>query len=122
MALAGKVAYVAEPLNFFRFHEASVRSKSKYEARDVAEALRVVRWILEHVRPSDAVREKLCEIYSFYWVPAIMSTHVPADLKWSILSDMKAIDPHLLRRVVRPALVTLRLKFARYFQFARQRT
>ena len=122
MALTGKVAYVAEPLNFFRFHEASVRSTSKYEARDVAERLRVTRWIVEHVTPTDAVREKLCEMYSFYWVPAIMSMHVPPELKWSILSDVKAIDPHLLRRVVRPAFMTLRLKFARHFQFARQRT
>jgi len=41
-------------------------------------------------------------------------------LKRSILSDVKAIDRHVLRRVVRPALMTLRLKFARHFHFARQ--
>jgi len=122
MALTGKVAYMAEPLNFFRFHDLSVRSKSRYEARDVAERLRVVRWILNHVTPTEADREKLCEMYSFYWVPAILSMHVPLDLKRSILSDVKAIDPHVLRRLVRPAFVTLRLKFARHFQFARQRT
>ena len=122
MVLTGKVAYVAEPLNFFRFHEASVRSKSIYDARDVAERLQVVRWILGQVTPTDAIRKKLCEKYSFYWVPALLSTHVPPDLKRSILSDVKAIDPHVLRRVVRPALATLQLKLARHFQFARQRT
>ena len=121
MALTGKVAYVAEPLNFFRFHEESMRNKSVIDSRDVAERLRVVRWILGQVTPDDAVREKLCEKYSFYWVPALMSTHVPRDLKRSILSDVKAIDPHALRRVVRPALATLQLKFARHFPFARQR-
>jgi glycosyltransferase involved in cell wall biosynthesis len=122
MALTGKVAYVAEPLNFFRFHEASVRSKSTQDSRDVAEHLRVIRWISDQVAPTEVVREKLCEMYSFQWVPAIMSTHVPPDLKRSILSDVKAIDPHVLRRVVRPALMTLQLKLARHFQFARQRT
>jgi glycosyltransferase involved in cell wall biosynthesis len=122
MALTGRVAYSAEPLNFFRFHEASVRNKSIYEARDVAERLRVSRWILEHVTPTDAAREKLCQMYSFYWVPAIMSTHVPSDLKRSILSDVKVIDRHMLRRLLRPAFVTLRLKFARHFQFVRKRT
>jgi hypothetical protein len=85
----------------------------------VAERLRVIRWILGQVTPGDAVREKLCKMYSFYWVPAIMSTHVSPDLKRSILSDVKAIDPHVLRRVVRPALMTLQLKIARHFQFAR---
>ena len=122
MALTGKVAYVAEPLNFFRFHEESMRTKSVLDSRDVAERLRVIRWILSQVTPTEAVREKLCEKYSFYWVPALMSTHVPSDLKRSILNDVKAIDPHVLRRVVRPALATLQLKLARHFQFARQRT
>jgi glycosyltransferase involved in cell wall biosynthesis len=121
MCLTGKVAYLAAPLNFFRFHDASVRSKSIKDGADVAERLRVIRWILGHVTPIDAVREKLCEMYSFYWVPTIMSIHVPLDLKRSILSDVKAIDPRMLRRLVRPAFVTLRLKFARHFQFARQR-
>ena len=76
----------------------------------MAEPLRVIRWILEQVTPTDAAREKLCEMYSFYWVPAIMSMHVPPELKRSILSDVRAIDPHALRRVVRPALMTLQLK------------
>jgi glycosyltransferase involved in cell wall biosynthesis len=122
MALTGKVAYVAEPLNFFRFHEATVRSRSTRDSRDVAEHLRVIRWISEQVTPTEIVRERLCETYSFEWVPAIMSMHVPLDLKRSILGDVKTIDPHVLRRVVRPALMTLQLKFARHFQFARQRT
>jgi glycosyltransferase involved in cell wall biosynthesis len=120
MALTGKVAYIAEPLNFFRFHEATVRSRSTHDSRDVAEHLRVIRWISEQVTPTEVVREILCEKYSFLWVPAIMSTRVPPDLKRSILSDVKAIDRHVLRRVVRPALMTLQLKFARHFQFARQ--
>ncbi len=122
MALTGRMVYLGEPLNFFRFHEGSMRSKTKYEGRDVAEALRVIRWILGQVTPSDAVREKLCETYSLFWVPAIMSTHVPLELKRSMLNDVKAIDTHALRRVLRPALETLRLKIARHLQFARQRT
>jgi glycosyltransferase involved in cell wall biosynthesis len=122
MALTGRMAYVAEPLNFFRFHEASVRSKSTHDSHDVAEHLRVIRWISEQVTPTEAIREKLCEMYSFQWVPAIMSTRVPPELKRSILSDVKAIDPHVLRRVVRPVLMTLQLKFVRHFQFARHRT
>jgi glycosyltransferase involved in cell wall biosynthesis len=122
MALTGKVAYLGEPLNFFRSHDASVRSKSKADGRDVAERLQVIRWILKHVTPTGDAIEKVCKMHSSYWVPAIMSTHVSLDLKRSILNDVKAIDPHVLRRLVRPAFVTLRLKLARYLRFARPRT
>ena len=44
MALTGRVVYLAEPLNYYRFHDASVRSVSKQSG---AESLRVQWWILE---------------------------------------------------------------------------
>jgi hypothetical protein len=44
MALSRKVVYLAEPLNYFRFHDASVRNLSQH--RD-AEASRVESWIVE---------------------------------------------------------------------------
>ena len=58
MAFTGRVAYLGEPLNYFRFHDATVRNKSRYEGRDVAERLRVIRWILERVTPAEAVARK----------------------------------------------------------------
>lgn len=45
MALTGKVVYVAEPLNYFRFHDESLRNLT--QNRD-AEASRVHRWIVEN--------------------------------------------------------------------------
>ena len=71
MALTGKVAYVAEPLNFFRFHEASVRSKSTHDSRDVAEHLRVIRWIsgtsnTHRGRPRKTMRNVLVPLGSRY--------------------------------------------------------
>jgi glycosyltransferase involved in cell wall biosynthesis len=49
MALTGKVAYVAEPLNYFRFHGTSVRSLSRKSGIEIAETVRVRLWILEQV-------------------------------------------------------------------------
>jgi glycosyltransferase involved in cell wall biosynthesis len=45
MALRGKVVYVAAPLNYFRFHAASVRNLSKLGD---SEASRVQSWIVEN--------------------------------------------------------------------------
>ena len=47
MALNGKVLYLAEPLNYFRYHDASVRSVTYQTGVDVAEILQVRWWILD---------------------------------------------------------------------------
>ncbi len=115
MALAGKVAYLSEPLNYFRFHDTSVR-RSMEGAPHMAERLQVTRWILDRVTPDDGVLERLCEEQAIDWVPLLMSTHVPLRLKWTILRCVREIDPHPVKRAVRPALTTLRLKFLRHWR------
>ena len=113
MALTGKIAYLSEPLNYFRTHDASVRSQSRQDALDVSEYLRVIRWILEQVTPTDVVLKRLCQMQSGFWVPALMSARVPTSLKMSILKNVWAIDPHPIRRAVRPAIQTFRRKLLR---------
>lgn len=110
MALQGKVAYLGEPLNYFRTHAASVRSKSNKQALDAAEYLQVIRWIMEQVRPAEPVLTRLCRMQAGFWVPALLSTRVSSSVKWSILKNVWAVDPHPVRRAVRPAIRTIREK------------
>ena len=121
MALTGKVAYVAEPLNYFRFHDASVRSKSEQMKEDLVEHLQVVRWVLGQVTPAETVLRKLYKEQSDGWVPLVMSTHVSLGLKKAILRRVREIDPHPIRRVVRPALATVKFKFLRHWNSVRTR-
>lgn len=113
MALEGKVAYISEPLNYFRFHQNTVRTKSVYSALDVTEGLHVISWIIRRVPPPGSIREKICEMSSPYWVAALMSTHVPLPQKRSILRDVRVIDAHPFRRAMLPALRTIGLKVRR---------
>jgi glycosyltransferase involved in cell wall biosynthesis len=119
LALTGRIAYLGEPLNYFRFHGSSVRNRAAPVVRNVAEPLRVIRWIQERVALDPAIREKLCEKYCFDWVPAVLSSHLSFAVKRSILRDVIAIDRHVLRRVFRPALATIRMKLARHFHLDR---
>ena len=121
MALAGKIAYLGEPLNYYRSHDASVRSKSMRTGLDVAEALQVIRWILDRVTPTETVLQKNCVATSIYWVPPLISLHVPLRVKRVILRNAMAIDPHAIRRVLRPALVAVWKKLARSCRFVQQR-
>jgi glycosyltransferase involved in cell wall biosynthesis len=121
MAVSGKVAYFGEPFNFFRFHDASVRNTSKYGGRDVAEYLKVIRWLLGQVTPSDQVLEAMRTSAADHWVPALMSMHVPVQRKLTILQNACVVDPHPLRRMIRPALETIRQKVCRHLPFPRQK-
>lgn len=116
MALTGKVAYLAEPLNFFRFHDATVRKKSEHMSADVMEYLTMFRWVLDRVTPPRIVLNSLYDIASTMWVPAVMSTHVPLGQKRAILRNVRAIDPHPVRSAIRPALATVHRKFLRHWR------
>jgi glycosyltransferase involved in cell wall biosynthesis len=113
MALQGKVAYLGEPLNYFRTHASSVRTLSRRDALDAAEYLQVIRWILKQVTPTETVLKRLCSMQAYLWVPALMSTRVPWSLKSVILRNVWAVDPHPIRRAVRPAISTILGKLSR---------
>ena len=115
MAQTRKVAYLGEPLNYYRFHGATVRSKFLLH---VPEILGVVRDLLERFKPDADVLEHVYKMQAKAWVPAVMSAHVPFGTKRAILEIVKAIDPHPIRRVLRPALLTARLKIQRHWRAA----
>ena len=116
MMLMGDMSYVAEPLNYFRFHGGSVRHTTDLTRRDVAEWLKAVRWILDHVTTSDDVLEKVCSHQAHRWVPVLMSPRVPLKVKLDTLRCARAIDPHPVRSAVRPVLATIRRKIQRHWR------
>jgi glycosyltransferase involved in cell wall biosynthesis len=108
MALHGGLAYVSEPLNYYRHHAASVRTTSVRGALDLCESYRVQRWILELAPLTSAARDKLHWKLAGDWVPIMMSTRVPLDAKRAILHEIRSIDTHIIRRFPGPALWTIR--------------
>jgi glycosyltransferase involved in cell wall biosynthesis len=118
MALEGKIAYVSEPLNYYRYHGSTVRNTAS-EALIAAEQLEIARWILDRVTPTDAALRLVRTEAACSWVPALLSRHVPRDMKIRLLGNIRAVDPHPLRRVIRPVAATLYLKFRRHWRDVR---
>jgi GT2 family glycosyltransferase len=114
MALKGRIAYLGEPLNYHRSHAGTVRSKSVEGRVYAEESLNVIRWILDQVPHTEDALEKLCETLSGNWVPAVITRRAPLRQKWAILRNAIAIDPHAIRRVVRPACGALWRKILRH--------
>ena len=58
MALTGKVVYLAEPLNYYRFHNANVRSVTQQDGTYLREVLPVRWWILDQAtRPESPISD-----------------------------------------------------------------
>jgi glycosyltransferase involved in cell wall biosynthesis len=120
MALTGgKISYIGEPLNYCRFHDRSVTTKSRRTGIGAAEVLQIVRWILERVEVDRAVRAKVCNDLSYLWVPAVMNRRFPVSLRWVTLRHAATIDDNALRRLVRFTISALRLTLTRRWRSMR---
>ena len=103
MALTGgSISYVGEPLNYYRYHDASVSERTLKNGIWAEEALRVVRLILGKVEMNAGEYEKVCARVFELWGAAVLSRQVPESRRASILWNAMAVDRHALRRL-RPA-------------------
>jgi glycosyltransferase involved in cell wall biosynthesis len=116
LMMEGEVAYISEPLNYYRFHNSAVRYTLDMARTVIPEWSAVARWIETRVDPPREVLLKAYRERAEYWVPALMSTHVPFRSKRSVFRAVRGMDPHPLRRFIRPAFRMLRLKFLRHWR------
>jgi glycosyltransferase involved in cell wall biosynthesis len=120
MALTGgRVAYVAEPLTYYRLHDMTVTDKSERLGIDAIEYLRVVRWLLERVTPTKDTKKKVCEDVFQIWYPRVLTNRIPLRRRWEILKSARAVDEQALQRLVRPGLTALRMMFSRRYRSLR---
>ena len=98
IALTGRVAYLSEPLNYFRLHDESVRGRDRSHLLVVEETLEVIRWILDRVTVED--QEQLCEKLAGRWLRVLVTIHIPFHRARSIYRKARAIDPHAMRRLI----------------------
>jgi GT2 family glycosyltransferase len=118
MALEGRMAYASGPLNYYRSHDATLRSKTARRSVGVSvpESLQVVRSILDRVTLSETELVKVYKAHAAGWVPEMMSTHIPLSVKSTILRYVRAVDPHPMRRIAGPAIGTVRRKLLRHWR------
>jgi glycosyltransferase involved in cell wall biosynthesis len=116
LALEGRVAYSREPLNYFRFHDKSVRSQCEEVGLDTAENLQVVRWVLTRVTPTEMVLKKARLQASVFWIPAVLNRRFQIRTRLRILRDALAIDPQAMRKLTPQALGMVQRKFLRHWR------
>jgi glycosyltransferase involved in cell wall biosynthesis len=101
MALTGKVAYLSEPLNYFRYHDESVRGRDKLLDVAAVETLRLVHWLLQKLSMPYSERVEIIKSHSLLWTTAITAKRLPSKRRWAILQNAMFADPVALPRFVR---------------------
>lgn len=119
LALAGKVAHSGEALNYFRFHERSVRKQTEQVGLDTAENLQVVRWILERVKPTDAVLRRARLQAAQNWIPTVFGMRAPLDRRIHIMRNALAVDPYALLKPAHLAASAVKHKVLRRWRAVR---
>lgn len=72
IALLGDVSFCAEPLNYFRRHESSVRSSVGNSARRIVECYRVTGFVLSEVEVAPPLRERVLNALAEKWIKVIV--------------------------------------------------
>lgn len=73
MALEGKIAYIAEPLNYFRTHSENVRTRAQAGALDVAEYFCIMLSVLDRVAPPETLTQRASMNELFTRLPSNLS-------------------------------------------------
>lgn len=120
MALTGgSISYVGEPLNYYRYHGASVSERSMADGTWALEALVVVQFIAERVGLTAAERADLCEEFAPMWTQAVLNKRVPTSRRRAILRKALSLDRAALMRLAGPTMRFLRMGVARRMREAR---
>jgi glycosyltransferase involved in cell wall biosynthesis len=95
MLLAADVAFVARPLNYFRNHEATVRSRSLRVGVTLEEMIRIRGLIGREVGLSAASRRALAESMAYTWLYSLdggSGERIPLQFRLRLLWNMARFD------------------------------
>ena len=86
MALEGKIAYLAEPLNYYRSHGETARTRAGAGALSIAEYFYVMLSVIRAVAPSDALTQKAGVSDLLGRPPSVLDSHQRIELARKSLS------------------------------------
>ena len=117
MLLNSDIAFVAEPLNYYRTHSGSVRSRTVKSGLLLEESCKVTRYIIENAQiPKDTLEEVFDRIINwwvewiFYYNTRNISLTSKNQIIYRILSDMDSnINQRFLKNVVK--VIKRKLRF-----------
>ena len=109
MLLISDIAFVAEPLNYYRAHSQTVRNEANSNGLSVEEIYQVVRYILDNYNFATEVVEQLCEVMIHKWLDIGFSdkTKISWNRNYRIYKIASDVDSKLKLRLLKRAVLNL---------------
>ena len=103
MLLISDIAFVAEPLNYFRTHSATVRNKTYINGIYAEESYQVVRHIMSNLSLKREVVEQACEVMIDRWLDVLFSGkgEIPRNCNYRIYKIASDVDSKLKLRLIK---------------------
>jgi glycosyltransferase involved in cell wall biosynthesis len=112
LLLASDVAFVAEPLNYFRMHANTVRRHSSRGAIALLEAIRIFAYISARTTITPAMREDVRDRLMQRWVGELSQGRFHLGTNFGIYRRLREVDDRVLSRLLRRALRHVRKQAA----------
>lgn len=110
------VAFIAQPLNYFRTHQGSVRQKFLRSGVFVEESYKVINHILENLQIPEKALERVLNKQMNMWTQRLFLRGVKIPFKRNIIIYRLAthLDPRVKSRFIRKFILNLYRKFNDY--------
>lgn len=105
MLMASDIGFVAQPLNCWRQHPGTVRSRTMANRVIVAESYRVMRSILDAVPVEADILEKALDNQAVWWAKLNAASWAPLKSQWAAYRSAKRVDSRAGLRLLRQSLI-----------------
>ena len=98
---AGQVAYVAQPLNYFRTHRNNVRSKTFEDGTALVETTQMLQAMRQYGLPDPVIYRKSLDMLLWLWAFLITRHHAPWEKHQTIYRNLLIIEPGMKSQIIR---------------------
>ncbi|NHC38034.1 glycosyltransferase family 2 protein [Scytonema millei] len=112
MLLVSDIAFISEPLNYYRAHSETVRYEASRNGVFAEESYQIVRYILANIICSKEVVEQVCETRIHRWLKIMFSKNEKISWKrhYKIYKVASAVDSEIKFRLTKKILKNLLVK------------
>jgi hypothetical protein len=96
-----QVVFVAEPLNYFRFHRRNVRTRTEQDGSQLLEMAQVLAYVKQMVVPEPQLYQRALVLLMERWLHALVYYTVPLARHRAFLRTMVTVEPGFRSRLLR---------------------